>query len=100
MSLLGRPDNTDILRRMEQRITDLATTLEQERTFRAALEAAFNQWFDLVAPELGFKAQTKRNFGGGTTYEYMVAPRQAAKTTPKEEIVRITPKVCAKRRAK
>lgn len=65
------------------------------------LRDAYNAWFDLVAPELGFKGETTYKYDPYSANVYTVSesPRKAAFSLEPERktVVRIAPKVCEKK---
>lgn len=61
------------------------------------LRAAFDAWFDLVAPELGFEA--KQYYNEFLRWNYAVSPRAAAELVTRSIVKRISPKICATRKA-
>lgn len=74
-------------------------TIEALRKELRELRNAYNAWFDLVAPELGFQAE-KGIVAAGYGWEVgLYNPRQAASTTKPAEtkVVRVEPIICAKK---
>ena len=76
-------------RKLENRIEQLEADMKWWRERYCALEGAYNELFDFLAPELGFAAEEGIVYP--TNYYYgnvKLAPRRLKKTTPVPEIER------------